>query len=83
MAGVSAAFRAAQDYLPCRELKVGDRVIRQKIVGNKGAGFLHGEVVKIRPRLGACSLADIRWDSDTTVIDPGYLVTLLTPETFD
>ena len=72
-----------QDYLPLRELKVGDRVIRQKTVGNKGAGFLHGEVVKVRPRLGACSLIDIRWDSDTTVIDTGYLSTQLTSETFD
>ena len=73
----------AQDYLPIRELKQDDRVIRQKTVGNKGAGFIHGTIVKIRPRFGACSLADIRWDSDTTVIDTGYLVTELIPETFD
>lgn len=72
-----------QDYIPFRELKVGDRVIRQKVVGNKAVGFLHGEIVRMRPRLGACSMCDIRWDSDTTVVDTGYLASALTPETFD
>ncbi len=75
--------RTAQDYTPIRELKVGDRVMRQKTAGNAKLGFLHGTIVAIRLRFGASSLYDIRWDSDTTVIDKGYLLSGLQSETFD
>ncbi len=75
--------RTAQDYTPIRELKVGDRVMRQKTAGNAKLGFLHGEITKVRPRFGATPLYDIRWDSDTTQIDTGYLQNGLQSETFD
>jgi hypothetical protein len=80
---VTHAIRKTQDYVPLREIMVGDRVMRQRQVGDASKGFLHGLIVKVKVRPGMPPLYDCCWDNDTTKIDTGYLAAVLMPETFD
>lgn len=69
----STPKKAQEDVRSFSELNVGDRVMRQRVLGSSEKGFYRGEIVRVKVRPGLPPLYDVRWDHDTTTLDTGYM----------